>query len=509
VEPSWAEGYVVDVGYTQGYYRPLAPTTLRFAALLAGLEAPEAGRDFVFYELGCGNGLSSVLHAACHPRGRFYGVDFNPLHVHNARRLAEETGVSNVQFLEKSFAELLESELPEAQFVALHGVYSWVSTENRAHIVEFIRRRLLPGGLAYVSYNCQPGLAQVAPLQRLLHAWAGLGGGALPERLNRALEFARRLEDAGAEYFRANPVAARRLKITAAQDPSYVAHEYFNANWTPLYHADVAEHMAAAKLTYAASAHVIDNFDQFVLRPGIAEVIAQSGDPGQAETLKDFARNRVFRRDVFARGAPKAGARELDAVLGATRFALARPRSLCKLAAMTPVGEVTLQDNLYLPVLDALARAPMTFDALAHAPECARLDRARLRQAVFALAALEYVAPAMPSEGEDERRPSTERYNAAMLRATARSPAPVMLASPVLGCGVPAGYIDLLLLAAPRDREAAVEHACKAVAASGQAPLKDGKPAQNARQVRALVEERAHAFFAELLPFLRLVGVAR
>jgi len=29
-EPTWAEGYVVDVGYTHGYYRELAPAALSF-----------------------------------------------------------------------------------------------------------------------------------------------------------------------------------------------------------------------------------------------------------------------------------------------------------------------------------------------------------------------------------------------------------------------------------------------------------------------------------------------
>ncbi|MEJ2175343.1 MAG: methyltransferase regulatory domain-containing protein, partial [bacterium] len=289
--------------------------------------------------------------------------------------------------------------------------------------------RLKPGGLVYVSYNCLPGLAQVAPLQRLLSAHAATGGGALPARVRRALEFAQRLEASGAEYFRANPLAAQRLRSLDTQDPSYVAHEYFNADWAPSYHADVAREMAAAKLAYVASAGVLDNFEQFVLRPEMTAAVAEVGDPAMAETIKDFARK----------------------MLGATRFALARPRTLCALGARTPVGEVNLQPEMYVPVLDALARAPMTFDALAAAPGIRPLDPVRLRQALFALAALDFVAPAMPAAGEAERRASTERYNAAVIAQAPRTGEGAMLASPVLGCGVPASFIDLLLLAAPRD----------------------------------------------------------
>jgi SAM-dependent methyltransferase len=507
-EPSWAEGYVVDVGYTHNYFRALAPTGLRFTALLGAVQPLDTDPAFAYYELGCGNGRSSLLHAACNPQGSFYGIDFNPLHVHSARKLAQEAGVGNVQFLEKSFAELLDTDLPEADFVALHGVYSWVSDDNRRHIVEFIRRRLKPGGLVFVSYNCLPGLAQVAPLQRLLSAHAASGGGALPERVRRALEFARRLEASGAEYFRANPLAAQRLQGMGAQDPSYVAHEYFNANWSPSYHADVAQEMAAAKLSYVASASVMDNFEQFVLRPEMAAAIAELGDPAMAETVKDFARNRVFRRDVYARGAPRADPRELQAMLGATRFALARPRALCALSANTPVGEVNLQQERYAPVLDALARAPTTFGTLAGALARAPADRERLRQTVFALAALDYVSAAMPAEGEAARRASTGRYNAAIIAQAPRRAASAMLASPVLGCGVPASFIDLLLLAAPRSIDEAIAHACGSIAASGQTPFKDGKPVTDALELRTVVEARARPFFSDLLPFLRSVGVA-
>jgi hypothetical protein len=78
----------------------------------------------------------------------------------------------------------------------------------------------------------------------------------------------------------------------------------------------------------------------------------------------------------------------------------------------------------------------------------------------------------------------------------------------VLGCGVPASFIDLLLLAAPRSIDEAIAHACGRIAASGQTPFKDGKPVTDALELRTVVEARARPFFSDLLPFLRSVGVA-
>ena len=506
MQPAWSEGYVVDIGYTQGYYRELAPAWLGLVALIGGLEAPDVSSPFRYYELGCGNGLSTLLHAAAYPHASFTGVDFNPTHIHNAQRLARETGVANVRFLEKSFAELAEGEEADVDIVGLHGVWSWIAEEPRRHIVEFIRRRLKPGGLVFVSYNTLPGLAQVAPLQRLLVEHGELGTGDSLERMRRALAFAARLDKAGAAYFRVNPLAKARVDRLGGHDPRYLAHEYLNANWTPFYHADVARDLAGAKLAFAGSADLIDNFNQFALAPAIAELIVDLRDRTAVETIKDYARNQVFRRDVYARGAPKAEGREREALLGRTRFALARPRASCKFVQATPAGEVTLEQHAYAPVLEALRRRPMTFDELATSPEAGHLDRNRLRQAVFGMAALGNVQAALPEQGEPERRAAATRFNEALLRKPAAGSESIMLASPVLGCGVPLGFIHRMFVGASDEAEG-IARATRALAGSGQKLMKGDQPVESDEEIHAALAERARAFFQDLLPFYRQIGV--
>ena len=502
----WADGYVVDVGYTHGYFRELSPALLRFVALLAGVEAPRAG-PFVYYELGCGNGYSTALHAAADPQGSFVGVDFNPTHIHNAQRLARDAGLDNVRFLEKSFGELQAEALPSADYVTVHGVWSWVGEEQRVQLLEVMRRALKPGGMVYLSYNCLPGLAQIAPLQRLLAAHGGLGAGDRLEKSLRARGFAERLQQAGARFFQLNPLATVRLAALGQQNPSYVVHEYFNEHWSPFFHADVVRQLDQAKLAYAGSATLLDNFDQFALTPEQAKLVAEIPDRALAETVKDYARNQAFRRDVFTRGAPRLAPPQLEDALAQTRFALLRPRASCRLKTPTPAGEVTLQEEAYAPVLDALARAPQTYAELARAPECARLDRARLRQAVFGMAALGNVAPALAAEGEEARRERTRRFNRAVLDAPIASAADTFLASPVLGSGVAVNLIDRIFLGAAGDRDAAVARALEAARAGRLTLHKAGKPLEAAADVEAYVRERAQFFFTGFLPFLRLLKV--
>lgn len=505
--PDWGEGYVVDLDYTRGYFRELSPSLLRFVALLGSVEAPQVGR-YTYYELGCGNGYSTALHAAADPQGIFCGMDFNPTHIHNARALAKEAGIGNVRFLEKSFAELIEQDVEEADIITLHGVWSWVGGEQRKQILEFIRRRLKPGGLVYVSYNCLPGLAPVAPLQRLLNEHAGLGAGDRIEKVRRSMDFVVRLQKADARFFALNPLAATRLADMGRHDPHYLAHEYYNANWSPFYHADVAREFASAKLAFVGSATLIDNFNQFVIKPELAQIAAEIPDRALAETVKDFARNQVFRKDVYTRGAPKAAPPQLEETLARTRFALIRPRTSCRLQATTPAGEVTLQAEAYAPVLDALARAPMTFDDLSRAPECAKLDRPRLRQAVFGMAALGNILPALPAADEGNRRKYTDRFNQAVLGAPVVGALDTYLASPVLGAGVAVNLIDRIFLGATQGEGEAIARAHAAVATGGLKLRKAGKLLESDADIEAHIQDRARFFFDHFLPFLRLLGVS-
>jgi SAM-dependent methyltransferase len=505
-DPSWSQGYVVDLDYTHGYFRDLSPAHLRFAALLGGVEVGDAAA-YTYYELGCGNGYSTALHAAANPQSRFFGVDFNPAHIRNAQNLAQEAGVGNVRFLEKSFGELLQAEREDADFIVLHGVWSWVGDEQRGQLLEFLRRRLKPGGIVYLSYNCLPGLAQVAPLQRLLNEHASHGTGERMEKVRHSIDFAIRLQKAGARFFANNPLATARLADMDRHDPHYIAHEYYNDNWVPFFHADVARELAGAKLDYAASAMLIENFDQFTLSAEISRLAAELGERSLAETIKDYARNQTFRRDLFTRGVQKAAPHRLAAALARTRFSLIRPRATCRLKAATPAGQVTLQPEAYAPVLDALARVPMTFDDLSRAPECASLDALKLRQAVFGMAALGNLLAALPVDGEAARRAATSRFNEAALRTPIAGTADIALASPVLGAGVQVNLIDRLFLGAPREPQQAIAAALRMLAPGRIKLRREGKELGSAADIEIYVRERAQFFFADFLPFLRLLRV--
>ena len=164
----WSEGYVTEIEYIADCFPDLAPAHLNLALLHRGIAFPETEAGFNYLELGFGQGVTLTMLAAMQPQGRFYGNDVNPSHVLGARALADSAALDNLELFEDSFAELLARDLPPMDYIVLHGIYSWVSTENRAHILALIRKLLKTGGVVYVSYNAQPGWAPKAPMQRAM-----------------------------------------------------------------------------------------------------------------------------------------------------------------------------------------------------------------------------------------------------------------------------------------------------------------------------------------------------
>ena len=70
-----AHGYVTDTSYTDQFFRELAPAWLNYVAAVNGATPVPLDRPFVYLELGCGFGTSTVVNAGAYPQGKFHGCD--------------------------------------------------------------------------------------------------------------------------------------------------------------------------------------------------------------------------------------------------------------------------------------------------------------------------------------------------------------------------------------------------------------------------------------------------
>ena len=118
----WDDGYVTDVAYTSNFYREITPAWLAMTSLLLGHRPPDLAKPFTYADLGCGNGFTTLVVAATCPHADVWGFDFNPAHVEFANDLAARAGLTNVRFVETSFADLEAHARRDAAGLRLHGV---------------------------------------------------------------------------------------------------------------------------------------------------------------------------------------------------------------------------------------------------------------------------------------------------------------------------------------------------------------------------------------------------
>lgn len=247
-----ADGYVEDIPYTFGYHPELDPARMQAVLRRAGFEPPEVAAAC---ELGYGQGMSLAIHAVA-GGAAWWGTDLIPSHAAHVRALVAGTD-ARLEAADQTFAVFCaRDDLPQFDFIGLHGVWSWVSAANRERILGLVARRLRTGGVLYVSYNALPGWAPMLPLREMMVAYAA----ALPAELPRADRIEAALHDAQMRVLRdplvleACPGIEAELRAIRHKGVAYLAHEFFNRDWAPMPPAQVAAAMRSVGLSFAAQA---------------------------------------------------------------------------------------------------------------------------------------------------------------------------------------------------------------------------------------------------------------
>jgi SAM-dependent methyltransferase len=507
----WTDGYVADIGYTFGYYLELNPLRVKLAFLNAGLVVPEMGAAC---ELGFGQGVSANMHAAASVT-QWHGTDFNPAQASFAQELTRVCG-NNAQLHDASFAEFCNrDDLPDFDYIGLHGIWSWINDENRAVIVDFIRRKLKVGGVVYISYNTQPGWAAMTPMRELLteHAevMGNAGQGILP-RIDGALEFADKLFATNPIFAIANPVVIERLKGIKSHNRNYLAHEYFNLNWLPMAFSRMAQWLAPAKVGYACSAHYLDAIDAINLSAEQQALLNEIPDAMFRQTVRDFMVNQQFRKDYWVKGARTLTPLAQAEALRTQKVMLMVPRGDVSLKVTGALGVATLQEAVYGPILDALAdHKPKTLGQIEQAVKDKGVGFAQVLQAVMVLAGVGSLTAVQDEAHIVKAKKHTDKLNAHLLQLARGSADINYLTSPVTAGGITVNrFQQLFLLALSQGKKQPADWAqltWQILTAQGQRLLKDGRTLETAEDNIEELTLQATSFAAKQLPILKALQV--
>ncbi|MBC52828.1 MAG: methyltransferase [Gammaproteobacteria bacterium] len=509
---NWSAGYVADIGYTFGYYAELNPLRVKLAFLNKGMVFPEVGTAC---ELGFGQGLSAVLHSAASVV-QWSGTDFNPAQAGFAQELAALSG-TQAKLYDESFAEFSNREdLPEFDYIGLHGIWSWISDENRAIIVEFVRRKLKVGGVLYISYNTLPGWATFAPMRHLMTEHAeviGSEGRGIVSRIDDAVDFADKLLATNPLFSRANPQVGDRVEKLKTQNRHYLAHEYFNRDWHPMHFATMVDWLEAAKVSYACSANYLDNIDIVNLSDEQQKFLKNIPDLMFRESVRDFMVNQQFRKDYWVKGPRIMNALDRVEAIRAQRIILVSHRPDVSLKVNGSLGEANMSEVVYGPVLDYLAdHKPRTIEQLEQAIQQKGINFAQLVEVIMVLAAIGHIAAVQDDAVITKAKKQTDRVNHYICKKARGGNDIIYLASPVTGGGVQVTrFQQLFLLAIGQGKKQPgdwTEFTWQILSSQGQRLIIEGKTLETADDNIAELSAQANSFAQKELPILRALQVA-
>jgi len=439
-----------DIRYVAAFDANASPARLHLALALADTAWEPADRDrLTVLDIGCGRGLTPCLLAAANPGWDVIGLDLQPVHVAEAREIAAEAGLDNARFIEADLVELDEAAcarmLPEIDIVICHGVWTWVPDAVRQGVVRLLKSRLRAGGIVLMGYNALPAFADCIVLQRILREAAEAVTGTEAERGAAALAVLERLRAAGASYLPRDEVLERLVKASRIA-PAYMAHEWFSAFWRPVFHADLAQDLAAARLDFGGQANTASALPNLQMEPEQQALLADPPPGLNRETLADCFLDRRFRTDIFVRGRRGGG----QQALGDIRFAIGIDTEDALLTLRTKTGMASLTEAQNRALLGALAEGPRSVRELAALPGAAGLTYPDI---AMMLAATQAAHPLWREPVQDPAMAArAARCNATLVRRLLREAhairAPLGAVVPALGSAVAMSGSDLALVVA-------------------------------------------------------------
>jgi methyltransferase-like protein/2-polyprenyl-3-methyl-5-hydroxy-6-metoxy-1,4-benzoquinol methylase len=143
-----------NVFYPGRVYEHTHPNRLATLATLYGMSPAPIERCRVL-ELGCGVGGNLLSMAFQYPNSEFVGVDLSGLTIARGQSNVAALGLTNIKLLHCDILDV-DAGFGQFDYIISHGVYSWVPSAVREHMMTVFKKNLSQQGVCYVSYNAHP-----------------------------------------------------------------------------------------------------------------------------------------------------------------------------------------------------------------------------------------------------------------------------------------------------------------------------------------------------------------
>ena len=200
-------------------------------------------------------------------------------------------------------------------------------------------------------------------------------------------------------------------------------------------------------------------------------------------------------------------------MLGAQKVVLTAHRPDVSLKVGGALGEATMSEGVYTPILDILAdHQPRSLGQIEQAVRERGLNFAQVMQAAMVLGGAGQLAVVQDEAAIARSKKQVRQLNAHLIDKSRCSNDISYLASPVTGGGVMVGRFNQMFLLArsqgkvqPQDW---AQYAWQVLASQGQKLVKDGKTLDTAEANVAELAAQAKLFAEKLLPVLKALQIA-
>ncbi|MFM8920693.1 MAG: methyltransferase regulatory domain-containing protein, partial [Limnohabitans sp.] len=228
------------------------------------------------------------------------------------------------------------------------------------------------------------------------------------------------------------------------------------------------------------------------------EFLRQIPDVAMRETTRDFIGNHQFRRDYWVKGARMLDRAGHKAAVRALRVILITPPESITPTVKTPIGEATLSEKVYKPIIHALAdHKPHSLEEISQVLIKEGVDPSQLMQCVVMLLSMNHLSLAQEVMATNQATKTANALNQHIMQLARGNDDVQELASPVTGGGYSTNrFFQLFLLARQQGQKTPrqmAEFAWLQIKAFGQSLSKEGKALsgdeENLKELTTLAEQ--------------------
>lgn len=285
-----------EVPYPEMAFQRTHPNFISGIASLFGLTPPDPRKARVL-ELGCASGCNLLPMAVTLPEAEFLGIDLSIKQIQAAEDLRKLSEIENASFRQLDILEIDDS-IGQFDYIIAHGLYSWVPEIVQDKILALVKSHLSPNGVAYISYNVNPGWYFRGGLRdMMLYHVAGFS-----DPLKK-IQQARALLNFLATQGKAGPYADM-LKLEAEllrkEPDGYLYHEYLERENHPVHFHQFIDRVRTKNLAYLGETQLARMTNR-TLSPEAAAILDQisGGDLIRLGQYMDFIGNMSFRESLI------------------------------------------------------------------------------------------------------------------------------------------------------------------------------------------------------------------